>query len=387
MIKAWKFVLYLVLTLAPKLAIASVWSHSQEWTEAWETKYSQWVQQNLTTQFLKQTGMPFSNWHVDCAKFVYLQRLYFSYLNGLEFAVVGAGVGQKISSQGTQWDGFKNSERRLQSFAQYVLNHVDTSTLQRDTVLIPVKRESIRPGIILAADSQRAHTWLIREIRPSGAPVLIYATLPASEFLYESYVFPASETAFPLRKVPSAESGGLRRFRWPQDLFKRSSEILYSSSEQSQIGYQNFFSVIQERLRKAAHSPNEDFGNRLEDLCMKLRVRVNIIIDAAHALERSHGNRLSADQFELYSTYARDRDILVAIQKLDEYFHENRFSIGQELGKSYASLLHPRWNTEDFCWVAWAENRSEPAGYLREKILAGRISSDPYSSFSQRWGE
>lgn len=120
---------------------------------------------------------------------------------------------------------------------------------------------------------------------------------------------------------------------------------------------------------------------------MKVRIRVNIIIDSSHALLRLNGRSFSANEIDLFSTYSRDKDILKSIHNLDIKFNLYKTSLSSEILKKYQSLLNPEMNSNDYCWVQWADNRVEPLGSIRKKFLNQQISSDPYSSFAKRWGE
>lgn len=120
---------------------------------------------------------------------------------------------------------------------------------------------------------------------------------------------------------------------------------------------------------------------------MKVRVRVNVIIDAGHAQQRLQGRAFSTEEIDLYSTYKRDRDIAKTFEALDQFYLFNQGQISNHLKQQYQSILEPQQNSMDYCWVQWANNRVEPLGLLRQRFLDQRISSDPSSSFAQRWGE
>lgn len=387
------FILSCILLILPVKSMASVWNHraddKSQWNEDWENSYATWVQEKLTDQWLKEPSNPFYRWKVDCAKFVYLARLHFSFENGLEFAIHdprGKG-GAILTSKSSNWDHITDPAKRLKTFAQFILSSVNTGTLQKDSLLIAINKNSIKPGVILAADAKRAHTWLVKKIDPSGMALLLFGTLPASEFLYESYTFPASETAFPLGKVPRADYGGFRQFKWPQYLLHKDTEIPYYKSDQTSMSYKSFFEDVQKVIQLIPETNNERFRYLLEEICMKVRVRVNIIIDAAHRLAELKGNPMPEDDIDLYSTYKRDEDIETAFRRIDEKYIQHLSELNQENSLAYRSLRYPSWTNEDYCWIRWAQNRTEPLGTIRAKFYGKKISSDPQSSFSNRWGE
>lgn len=374
-------------------AFAEVWSHqpARVWNEEWETKYSLWFEKNVAISWLQQPGFVFTNWSVDCAKFPFLTRLYFSYENNLEFAIVNSNEHNKIiSSLSSHWDQVPAGPLRLQAFAKEVLNRISTSTLPENTVLVSISPASIRSGAILAGDSERRHTWVIQKINPSGIPQLIYGTLPGSDFLYLAYTFPPSQSAFPLGKLPTNNSGGIRRFKWPQDLLKDSKLIPYASLDQTNTGilaYDNFFEQIQSKIKKTAKDPNEEFGYMLDDLCMKVRARVNVIIDAGQAVVKKGNRPFTEQEIDFFSTPKRDQDILLTIKKINTSYSAWLNKVSKENLKRYDSLLHPEWTTGDECLVSWANNRTEPLGAILQRFQSGLISSKAADSFSNRWGE
>ena len=214
-------------------ASASVWALNSsaisykdagriEWNAEWEKNYSYWVQKVLQTNWLQSERLqygevnPFYQWQVDCAKLAYLSRLYFSYRYGLEF-VIRNDQGQLISSQDSHWDQEPNAIKRLKNFAKFILARVSTRTISRDSVLIDISRNSLIPGTLLVTDSKRGHVMILKELKRSGAPVFIYSTLPASDFIYESYSYPSPEAYFLSGKNPSLSQGGFRRFLWPSE--------------------------------------------------------------------------------------------------------------------------------------------------------------------------
>lgn len=394
----WLVKLLLTMLVLPAATYAAVWQHSslKKWNTDWEKKYSQWVQQSIDETWLQKKDNPFYNWHLDCAKFAYLLKIYFSAANQLEFAIHNpSNKSEIITSLSNRWDSISDPTQRLKAFTKFILSQVNTRTLPKDSVLLPVSKESLIPGAILLSDAQRAHTMILKDMKTNGFPTFIFATLPASEYLYLSYAYPAPEVYFPSRQVPNRNTGGFRRLKWPEELRKSTPELLSSSNknifsfslDQESLPYETFFEEVQKKIQIQPHTANDKMDYLLEDLCMKVRIRVNIIIDAGHALRKLQGGSFTKEQIDLYSTYSRDKDILNAFNNVDTFYSLNERQLQPESIAKMKTLLHPGWNSQDYCWVQWADNRTEPLGALRQRFKSQKISSDPYSSFAQRWGE
>ncbi|MCK6598089.1 MAG: hypothetical protein L6Q37_06965 [Bdellovibrionaceae bacterium] len=407
-------IVFLLVVFSLSKVSASVWAlnsnavgysnskntEKMEWNNEWEKHYSFWVQKVLQTNWLQNERLqygefnPFYRWQVDCAKLAYLTRLFFSYRYGLEF-VIRSDQGQLISSQDNHWDEEPNPIKRLKNFAKFILARVSTRTISRDSLLIDISRNSLIPGTLLVADSKRGHVMILKELKRSGAPIFIYSTLPASDFIYESYSYPTPEAYFLSGKNPSVSQGGFRRFLWPSEHRARITQRaplktpapFQESLIQTELNLPLFFDEVQKKVLVAPLSENEKFEYLLDDLCMKMHERMNVIIDAALALENKKGKRFTEAEFDLYSTYRRDFDIMTYIQRLDQTYREKRYLLSPNNQTIYQQLLTATSLNDDFCLVPWADNKLESLGSLRAKFLAKKISSNPYDSFAKRWGE
>ncbi len=397
---------YLLLTIflivGPAGAQAAVWNHTpgEQWSEAWEQKYSKWIETSVDTGWLLQKDSIFAGTGmVDCAKFVYLLRLYFSYQNGLEFAISPSALGaQKMSSRQSNWDSYPAGAARVRAFALSVMDRAHTTTLPGDTVLVALTKESLRPGIILLGDSQRTHTWLLQKVTDYGFPLFLYSTLPQSDYLYQSFAFPAPQSVFPLKQLPSDRSAGLRRFKWPQDIGKAPEQISYRSDDQMRQSYKDFFKDIRKRMAKVsptanpAEHANQEMDFLMQDVCAKVWERVDIMIDADAALKKLRqvkGSyaRFSSAEEDLYSTPQRDKDIVIAFEELDQFFANHQSQLSVEIRRRYNTVINPRWYSDDECVVTWAQKRAEPLGALRDRFpKKTEAFSSPYSNFGTRWG-
>lgn len=381
---------FIFLTLFFTATQAAVWNHSgQAWGPEWEKKYSKWVETSVDEDWLQKPQNPFYKWNIDCAKFAYLLKLYFSYENNLEFAVHNPRASNSVfTSKSSDWDSITDSTQRLKAFARHVLSQVSTRSLPKDSILLPISKEALKPGIILLSGPTRGHTLVLKELSDTGFPTFIFATTPASEFLYFSYAYPAPEVYFTNGETPNRTRAGFRRIKWPQELLKPVEALTSFSFDQEKLSYENFFEEVQSRIQIKPHTTNEKMDYMLDELCMKMRIRVNVIIDSARAQVKQNGRTFSKDEEELYSTYSRDKDILKTIEKLEGYYKQNINSVTDEdVIEKLKTYYKPKWDEDDFCLVQWADNRNQPLGYLKGLFKQQKISSNPNDSFAKRWGE
>lgn len=373
-------------------ASAQVWFHDENksWNENVEIQYSRWVAVQVGTDFLTRDGEFYSHMEIDCADFQYLLRLVFARNNNLEFAINDPqNPGQIISSRSQRWQNVKDLNLRAKQFYSYVADVTSTQTLPNDTVLIALTKEELRPGVILLGDKARGHSMVIKSFRPSGIPVLLYGSLPAKEFIYPSYNFPDPLSYFPMGSLGIAKGGGLRRFKWPQDLNRPLASISYSSNDQLTVGrdLKIFFDYVQSIKRQRPHTPDENLNYLIDDLCAQVRVRVNTVTDAINFLEKNRHRRLTFAEDDRFSTFKRDENIRVLIKKLKNEKKFNLRNFTESTRERLENVLVPAGNTHDECIIDWAENRQEPLGWIIERFeVPGRVSSQGNGTLSQRWG-
>ncbi len=370
-------------------AIADVWPHNEKskWNEETESKYSTWIETKVGSDFLIQPGHVYSQMQIDCADLHYLLRIVFSWTNGLEFAINDPiHPGQILSSRSSRWDGQSD---KVKTFIKYVMEVTSTQTLSRDTVLVPIDRSSIKPGVILLGDMKRGHSMMIKKINPSGIPLLLYGSLPAREFIYLSYHFPSPLNYFPMGPLTIARGGGFRRFRWPKDIKKSENQIPYASAEQIEASknLDSFFDNVQNKIGLTPLSADDSINFLLDDLCSQVRVRANTITDAINFLSSHPLRRLSTEEDDRYSTFKRDESIRNLIKKLKSEYTSDRDRFSTSTLKRVASVLTPGGTNEDECLVDWAQNRLEPLGWIIDRFELHLISSRAQDSLSLRWGQ
>ncbi|MBL7542666.1 MAG: hypothetical protein JNL11_02570 [Bdellovibrionaceae bacterium] len=375
---------------------SQAWPHdaNKTWNDEIEHQYSKWIENNVDDNFLRRPGRVYSGMSVDCADFVYLLRMVFAMDNGLEFAINDPSrPGQIISSRSRRW---QMHPQKVRAFFQYVFDVTNTQTLPNDTVLVPLSKTGLRPGVILLGDKKRGHSMVIKNFKPSGIPILFYGNLPAREFVYTAYNFPDPLSYFPLGPISQARGGGFRWFKWPQDLSRSLSEISYAGEDQLVAGKDlvHYFDLVQKVVRVRTVVRDELVNYMIDDLCSQVRVRINTITDAAQFLKRnsyreSHW-RMSAAEDDRFSTYKRDESIRGLISKIQVEYKQALQNTSYPLSTATKARLHsvfmPKGTMNDECIIDWAENRIEPLGWIIERYQSGLISSRAQDPLGVRWG-
>jgi|GEM_PF-2425325 len=194
----------------------SVWPIERGWTAAIERDYSQWVQENASADMLLGSGIL-----VDCAEMATVIRWIYAREHRLPMGGTLSGSGKFWGSwqSTTEWDKLPTArdwkqDRRFKAALKYMLDNTYTHAIIKDLYPVKVDKEFITGGTVyLTLYSSSGHTRTIFNVGPSrlceGSSCIsvVYGSLPAEEYGYESTLTPYS--------VPQ-EYGGLMRFRWPE---------------------------------------------------------------------------------------------------------------------------------------------------------------------------
>ena len=115
----------LLLSLWGASAQAVVWKSTDTWSNAWETKYQEWVSKSWKPNFfMNPNNQKYYRIPHDCADAIYLMRLVFSYENRLPFVINHAAKpGELLTNNMEQWDS-QPEHQRLRSFMLYINDRV-----------------------------------------------------------------------------------------------------------------------------------------------------------------------------------------------------------------------------------------------------------------------
>ena len=385
------FVQKLLLSLVVLLALhsqAAVWEVKQSWDVNYEKKFSEWVKSpSVHLEMALKPQKKYYQQNLDCADLIYYLRVIFSYENKLDFLAFDKD-GQDWSPSSHRYDSIADNDSRVQAFIKDLLIQTNTSTLQKDTALVDVNRDQIRAGTILLTDkSDSNHAWIVKDVYASGIPQLISATVttPATPMIYPSQTFPYGPSIFNRQKFLNPARGGFRRFLWPQELKNR--QTIKSSIEQTRIPILNFFDEVQNRLAIQTESKSDRMNRLLDELCVQMRIRTNIITDAIWF--QKTGAPWTAANIDALSTYNRDQKVKDLIMAIVAYHQADSTQFNTQLKNKVFQFMQANANytaadTESRCLVQWAQKRVEPLSALVQRFA--KMQADPRASLEERWG-
>lgn len=352
-----------------------LWKATNAWSESWEEKYAEWVEETLTTNFFKDNGIA-----VDCADVPYALRWIFSRINSLPaFATLG-GTGTVVTHE-VYREAWKNlpthpdwkKDRRFRAGLDWILDTSFTGTLLKDTFPVEISPSTLKAGLNIHMGS---HAEIISHTTkdPGEAPVMIMSSsVPRA-------VRPLSVRVFMDKKSISADKGGLLRFRWPVKtssgwkIITRDEMPRYSLEQYRKdlCPDEKHFALCV--MKKAGLSIDGAVVMKrlLKNIEENLAFRNSVVVDGAKFCAASDCTP-GTTGWEDWSTPGRDGRLL----ELFENTSELSVTLKQErIFDDWMTSFHPPGRPQGFSLPTFRKNLSR-----------GIISYDPRDSIAARWGD
>ena len=242
------------------------------------------------------------------------------------------------------------------------------------------------------------HTYNIKGINPVGTFDVIYST--QANKAKGLPLIRRKEIEFD--HMPN-DPFGFRKFRWPEHLGAELSAIpkeLGPSNEQftlaKSLGQAGFFKYVTKTLSSSNETPNARLTRSFKSVCAEAQARIDYVNQGLNHLKEIQNKCMNYEEFDTYSTPARDQSLKVLFNKFEEAY--NDISAKGEIQNTPAQL-------RDFTEIIFknrTENNSElttacPINYrtgvtinlaqLWKRISSGIVSSHPNDRVEARWGE
>lgn len=385
-----------LLSSLPVMSRASVWPILKaEWTASDEAQYASWVERvtaDSPEKLFEVSGTlgALGSTPMDCADFVYGLRILYASKSGLPFQSKAG-----LSAASNRWDHLP-SERRLAIFLKDSFSVLSTRTLVSDTEPIPnLTRRHVRGGTVLLAAPDIGHAWVIRRVRDTGIPELIFGSVPARTEVFRRDGLPRGEAVYGKVKSINGSSAGLRR--WISDGNEASPPSPALRVQRPQEWRPAVFRALEIRPEPLIESIGRELGN----LCRDATVRAKLVRDAA-AL-RAHGCVRGKDQYN-YSTTNRDSrlkegflDLWEVWMTANDFVDEQRRSsqglphrqqkVLDDINQVFSNrVLNPDIE-EVVCPVEIQPGEPMSLRDIRDATINGRLSVDPNESIRARWGQ
>lgn len=387
-------------------ASAAIWTDTEVWTPQWEQKYSDWMRSpNVREKMFNDRTSTYYGINTDCADTAYAFRAIFAYENKLPFAIAnpsGARSPSKsLNNKTTKYDYLGSNEvKKLVTLINEIGDSVGTENLTRiDT--FPMSIKAIVPGAIFTYKINARfgksirHAYNIKDINDVGTFDVIYSTQANQKKRGDLL----RRKDFEFVNLPN-DPWGFRRFRWPENIGVNLSALpveLSPSNEQYEISRgmstRAFFKYVSKQLA----STDETSAQRLERLftgvCLEANARIGYVNEAIAYQEKNGGRCMNYEDFDAFSTPARDTAIFEQFQKLAQALEESKAN--NDTNSANFALVNYMFNGTgnlgaELLAKCPVNYRADVTMDLREywkRAAANKMSSHPNDSIEVRWGE
>lgn len=395
----------LVLGLLSSNVQAAIWPSLNQWDLEWETKYSNWMKSTAVREkIFTDKNSPYYGINTDCADTAYAFRAIFSYENNLPFAITNPsgsrGVSKTLNNASSKFDYIKDSNKRVIALINEIGSSVGTENLTRyDT--FPPAIASVTPGSLFTYrinarfGNTIRHAYNIKDINPVGTFDVIYSTQANQK--KRGDLLRRKEIEFVNK--PS-DPWGFRKFRWPEHIGKTLTGLppeLNASNEQftlaNQMGTSAFFKYVKKSVASRQETITQKMERVLAGVCAEANARIGYVNDALDYLKKTGNRCMNYQDFDAFSTPARDAAIHEQFVMLNEALNDAKIE-GETNGRTYDLVNYIYNGIGDFeadllqsCPINY---RAGVTIHLREYWLrskAKRLSSHPNDTVQLRWGE
>lgn len=395
-------------------AEAAVWTDVNQWSPAWEARFTEWVRTSWQTDFFARPTLengqsnPYLGLRLDCADTAYSMRLIFSYENHLPFIIQDpTASGKTLSNRMKRWDG-QSETSRVRNFLSFIFDVASTHSLPNDTYPVAISRDTIHSGGVLMTVAKNHHSWTIKEILPIGVPYLVFNSTvgkSSGSGLQERQSWPNPLWVFEENFTP-AGNAGFRYWRPTEFLNQPVWKTPGYSEEQYQVPIGKWVSVLQSKLALHRETDTQMFTRLFKASCEDLTARVAAVNDGLNFL-KANSDCLKFDDYDTYSTPNRDHrsfdglaDIRKAYQEVLNTNGGNHLSaeLTAQLKKIFP-LIQKNSLTEtqsmsaqgitaaSVCTTEYLPGKRMDIAEFKRRIYAGLTSDNPNENGAYRWGD
>lgn len=399
---------------------AEVWTATSPWSPQKEKEFSLWVEKNWSKDFFsKQENQDgsvniFQGLRADCADTVYSSRVIFAYLHSLPFVMNDPSGGKKlISNNMTRWDS-KTERAKIRSFLVYVYSLVSTKSIHADTYPVKVSLDTIVPGSLILTTEKNHHSWVIKNIFPTGIPHLVFnSTVGAysSSLLQERKSWPNGDWVFEGDTTPKGNAG-IRYWRKESELKLPVWQVQDYSEEQYSIKPGQWKYALQKTLQRRKESHQQKTSRLIENICADIQQRIDAVREAETFLKSVNYRCMSEGEFDNYSTPSRDRRLADEIIYLRTFLktlvqEQNERSLDKKTWQQLKIVFpqlevaiamesenqkHTLPNSDALCRVKYysrseSSEKSIDLAEIKRRLFTNRLSSNPNHPAEVRFGE
>lgn len=359
-------------------AEAAVWTNKHQWNDQWESRFGNWISKSFTGDiFLKGK---YSGIRHDCADAVYFARLIFAYENQLPFVMQDPHNARSLITNDTSKFDHLPQGQRLRPFMNYIGNIASSNTMMQDTYPVRLDRKWFRPGVVAALPrhyqggaEQPGHDQIVTRVDQTGVVHYLKSTVPAKVQRLEYTTL----SSF----IPSSGKGSFRYWKQPQHYGKPESSLPGYGTDQYRLRKTNegiYNDELQKKLALSTEGKNQKLGRLSKEICAQIKQRVPSVNEAIQFKKKIGSRCMNYEEFDAYSTPSRDSKIKKALQYL----------VYSATGSERGQLGQAAGHLNQVCGsIQYLPGKQITAAKFAERLLAGKVSSDPNQPAAARWGD
>lgn len=360
-----------------------LWRVKEEWSDAWEQKFADWVHQEVTESFFVD-----HNISVDCADVAFVVRWIFARVHALPAAnrLAGGRVLFTQDSMKSEWGNLPtdpdwHKDKLFLRALKYLASHAYTHSLYDDSYPIAIQPYSLTPGVHhLSLGGRSGHTLIVTDTQPLN-PMKVPIVMMASTVPAEARMLIRSGYSY---QRPAVKEGGFMRMRWPvrssQGWKLKSAQQMphYSMEQYDEKVFPNSSPHPLHVYRRI--NPHFDplvlIQSLAQEVQQALKIRQQVVEDGYKHCQ-SHDCTEGSAGYEDWSTPSRDRQLEQLLNLLESTYNELS-SLDPRISAWWAALL----KQEDFFEI---DGETYSLEILQSQWRKKLYSSDPQLPTENRW--
>lgn len=301
-----------------------IWLAKNRWSDEWELKYAQWLQNEVTLDFFKRYKIP-----TDCADALVGLRWIFARMNSLPAANTITDTGNVFGhfSMRKDWRKYDTAinwyeDELFRAALDYVMNLTSTRTVINDGYPVKIDKTGLVPGtFIVTQNNGSGHAKVITETHYEEITELPLYTMASTS---------PRELRVLVREVlldqdwPAKGEKEILAFRWPTVVDSRwvlqpANARANFSEEQFDVGIkQEFPAFIQFVLSrvKESYDPLKLVEMGVNDVLNYARQRISVVT-AGYAYCKSNNCKAGSSGDDDWGTTSRDAKLLKKFHDID----------------------------------------------------------------------
>ncbi len=277
--------------------------------------YSQWIKEKMNQDIFSNPTSAYYGIKTDCADAAFALRAIYAYEQKIPFKFV-LNNNEIINEKSTKFDHISINEiEKLKALIEYISDNVGSEILASDNTY-SINLKAIKPGDLYITRWKNnkgqltRHVYIIKDILPTGDLLLYSSTVPrAIRPLLPRKGMPLrifNEMPFGFRRFLPGTHGAINKL---EDY----STIQYDAVK---LGEEKFFKLVKEGLKSSEDSLELNIQRRIENICVALTTRLDIVEMALEAKEELSTQCFNKTKYDEFSTPSRDKNIIQDIERL-----------------------------------------------------------------------